>query len=232
MFNCIFCGNPVFGHQRIRMRSPELVYQDMAALKDMGARSVFVYDDELIGMGGRQNDWLLDVCERIAPLGLTWKAQGRCSEKNVTPDVLRAMHKAGCRAIMWGIESFSGRVLGAIRKGTTEADIWHTLEASRAAGIGNWAFLMVGNYTETAADLAHTERRLTEAVERDLVQWRQVTICSPVPGTELHRLAVDEGWYVPQPDSGPQMGRVYASTPWLSERDLARWQTRLEGAGL
>ena len=228
--NCIFCGNPVFSHQRIRMRDPQAIYDDMAALKEMGVKAVFVYDDELVGMGGAQNEWLLEVCEKIEPLGLLWKCQGRCSEKAIRPDVLQAMYKAGCRAIMWGVESFSEHVLKAIKKGTNMADIWHTLRAAHDAGIGNWLFLMVGNYQESKLDLAHTEAQIRKACAEDLVQWRQVTICTPVPGTEMYDLAMAEGWGVEPPESGPQMAQAYNDTPWLSKRELKYWKTRLEGA--
>ena len=228
--NCIFCGNPVFGHQKIRMRPPGMVYQDMAALKGLGVQSVFVYDDELIGMGGKQNPWLVEVCRDIAPLGLTWKCQGRVSQKHVTKDTLQAMYDAGCRAIMWGIESFSNKVLKSIRKGITESDIWHTLEIAREVGIGNWVFLMVGNYQESATELTYTESRFAEAIGRGLVQWRQVTVCTPVRGTKLWELAESEGWLKPSPETGPQMAQVYNSTPWLSEREIRHWRLRLMSA--
>jgi len=230
--HCIFCGNPVFQHQPIRMAPPENVYRDMKALADMGVKTVFVYDDELVGLNQKQNEWLLECCRLIEPLGLTWKCQGRCSERAIQPDVLKAMCDAGCRAIMWGVETFSDRVLKAMKKATIEADIWHTLEASHDAGIGNWIFLMVGNYKETQADLRYTEAQMAHAVGKGLVQWRQVTVCTPVPGTELHRLAEAEGWLVEQPESGPQMGQVYAPTAWLSQRELRYWRMRLLRAGV
>lgn len=229
--NCIFCANPVFKHQRTRSRPVERVYADMEMLRHMGAKAVFVYDDELVGHGGKQNGWLSKVCERIAPLGLLWKCQGRCSERNVTREVLQAMYDAGCRAIMWGVESFSDRVLKAMRKGTTEADIWHTLRLAHDVGIGNWLFFMVGNYQETARDLQYTAQQLTKATQEGLAQWRQVTVCTPVPGTELHRLAAEEGWLVESPESGPQMNQVYTGTPWISKREMRYWQAKLRGTG-
>lgn len=228
--NCIFCGNPVFGHQAIRTRTPRQVYDDMAALKALGVKSVFVYDDELVGFP-KQHAWLREVCAKIAPLGMTWKAQGRCTTK-IDKETLQAMYDAGCRAIMWGIESFSERVLKAIKKGTSEEDIWHTLRLAHEVGIGNWLFLMVGNYTETAQDLAYTKAALERASAEGLAQWRQVTVCSPVPGTELYRLAQEEGWLVEQPETQAQMAEAYAPTPWLSTRELRYWQTQLRGAGL
>lgn len=224
--NCIFCGNPVFGHQRVRRRPAEAIYEDMAALKALGARSVFVYDDELPGMPGG-DDWLIEVCERIAPLGLTWKCQGRCTTKT-RPEVLEAMYRAGCRAVMWGVESFDPTVLAQMRKGITPDDIWHTLRASRDAGIGNWIFLMVGNYGEGPAELATTAAALGRAKREGLVQWRQVTVTTPVPGTELYRRGKEEGWLREPPEGGPQMAQVYQDTPWLKAREIRYWKARLE----
>lgn len=227
---CTFCGNPVFGGQRVRRRPVAAVYEDMAALKALGARAVFVYDDELPGMPGG-DDWLVACCEAIRPLGLTWKCQGRCTTR-LTPDVLHAMAAAGCKAVMWGVESFSQSVLDAMKKDTTEEDIWHTLQAAKAAGIGNWLFLMVGNYRETPADLAYTERALERAAQEGLVQWRQVTVTTPVLGTPLYETAAAEGWLTSPPEVGPQMAQVYGHTPWLKERDVRYWKARLEEAGL
>lgn len=228
---CSFCANPVFAHQPIRYRPAANIVADMAGLKGLGVESVFVYDDEAIGLNRVQAEWLMGVCERVAPLGLTWKCQGRCSEKWITEDVLEAMYDAGCRAIMWGVESFSNRVLRSIRKGTTEDDVWHTLRVSREAGIGNWLFLMVGNYGETRSDLAYTEQQLSRARQEGLVQWRQVTVCTPVQGTELYRKAREEGWLVEAPQSGPQMAQAYNATPWLTKREIRYWRNRLQVVG-
>ena len=229
---CTFCGNPVFGRQAIRMRPVERVYADMEQLKRLGAKGVFVYDDELIGVGTkRQTGWLEACCAAVAPLGLTWKCQGRCSVKT-SGETMRRMYDAGCRAVMWGVESFSQPILDAMKKGTTEDDIWHTLRAAKDAGIKNWVFLMVGNAEETPAHLAYTHKRLTEAVREGLVQYRQVTVCTPVMGTPLYARAKEEGWLVEAPESGPQMAQVYNATPWLSEREIRYWKTQLESAGI
>lgn len=226
---CWFCGNPVFGHKRVRRRSPERVYEDMAALVGMGVESVFVYDDELPGMPGG-DEWLMEVCEAIAPLKVTWKCQGRCTRK-LDRAVLEAMHDAGCRAVMWGVESLSQPVLDAMHKGITVEDVEHTLATAHAAGIGNWVFLMVANYGETVEGLAETEARLGHMVRAGLVQWRQVTVCTPVPGTPLYEAAKAEGWLVEPPEAGPQMAQVYQSTPWLTREEIAAWKRRLEVAG-
>jgi len=229
--SCTFCGNVIFGGQKVRRRPVEAVYEDMAALKALGARSVFVYDDELPGMPGETHaTWLMEVCEAIAPLGLTWQCQGRCSERWVTPDVLTAMRRAGCRVVMWGVESFSQRILDAMKKGTTTDDIWHTLRTARAAGLENWIYLMVGNYQETATDLLLTLHEFEKAIAEGLVQHRQVTVVTPLPGTPLHEAAAAEGWLHEAPETGRQMHQVYMDTPWLTGREQRFWGARLEEA--
>jgi radical SAM superfamily enzyme YgiQ (UPF0313 family) len=225
-WRCIYCSNPLYGHQKTRLRPPRAIFEDMAALKALGVESVFVYDDEAVMGGEAQQAWLRAVAERIGELGLTWKCQGRCSEK-ITANTLQAMASAGCRAIMWGVESFSDKVLRDIQKDTSEADIWHTLRLAHAAGIGNWVFLMVGNYKETPRDLAYTQAQLARARAEGLVQWGQVTVCTPIEGTALYERAREEGWWVERPLTGPQMAQVYAPTPWLAEGEIRYWRERL-----
>jgi len=224
---CVMCANPVFGGRKTRYRSPENVRHDMQSLQSLGARSAFVYDDQLVNGNERQGEWLRGVCEEVAPLGMTWKCQGRCSEK-LELETLKSMARAGCRAIMWGVESFSDVVLENLCKDTTEADIWHSLSTAKEAGIGNWAFLMVGNYGESMAELAYTEKQLARAQRKGLVQWRQVTVCTPSPGSKLWNIAKAEGWLVEPPEAGPQMAQAYAPTPWLTQKQIAFWKRRLE----
>lgn len=226
---CTFCSNLVYGQQPIRRRPAGAVREELADLRAMGFRSLYVYDDELVGYPGVHNDWLAGVCEAVAPLGFAFKAQGRCSERANTPEVFAALRRAGCQFVQWGVESFSEQVLQAMHKGTTEADIWATLERAHAAGIQNGVFLMVGNYGETAEDLAHTEEQLRRAAERGLVQWRQVTVCLPMPGTELYARAVAEGWYREPPNE--RMIGAWMDTPTMKAAEIERWRQRLLHAG-
>lgn len=225
--DCTFCGNVVFGRQAIRRRPAAAIREELAGLARRGIKSVYVYDDELIGFPGRHNDWLADVCREVAPLGLRYKAQGRCSERAVTPDVLGEMAAAGFRAVQWGVESFSERVLDALHKGTDEGDIWASLERAHAAGLANGLFMMVGNPGETEADLEHTEECLRRAQARGLVQWLQVTVLTPMPGTPLYAQAIAEGWYREPPNE--RMVGAYMNTPTMKAADIEGWRLRLLG---
>jgi transcription elongation factor GreA len=177
----------VFGHQKIRYRPPANIEAEVRDLAQRGIKAMFVYDDELAGV--KQPDgWMSEIADRIGPLGMVWKGQGRCSQKYITPELMADFYRAGCRVMMWGIESFSQKVLDAIKKGTTPDDIWHTLRVAKAAGIKNWAFTMIGNYGETLEDLAITADALGKAYREGLIDYRQTTVVTALPGTELERL--------------------------------------------
>lgn len=227
-WRCRFCGNTIFGGRATRYRPPQNVEADMLALKGLGVANVYVYDDEMVG-GPMPAGWMNEIADRIAPLGLRWLTQGRCSRKHLAPQLFADVVRAGGHTIFWGVESFSPRVLKAMRKGTTPDDIWYTLRAAREAGLNNAVFTMIGNYLETDEDLAETARALGQAYREGLVQLRQTTICTPMEGTELARLAEAEGWYRPAPDFGPQMLQ-HSPTPWLSVDRMLYWQQKFAEA--
>jgi radical SAM superfamily enzyme YgiQ (UPF0313 family) len=164
-----------------------------------------------------------EVADRIAPYGMTWVTQGRCSRHHITKELMQDAYRAGCRVIFWGLESFSPKVLKAMRKVLTEADIWHTLRLAREAGIDNAVYTMIGNYQETPEDLEYSARELGKAYREGLIQYRQTTVCTVMKGTRMEKIATNEGWYIPEPEAGPQMAQVYAPTPWLTQKQIVHY---------
>jgi radical SAM superfamily enzyme YgiQ (UPF0313 family) len=203
---------------------------EMIDLKARGCRRIFVYDDELIGTK-MPDGWMADVADRVGPLGLSWVTQGRCSQKYVTPELLADAKRAGCRAVFWGAESFSQNVLDAMKKHITEADIWHTLRVSKAAGIENGIFTIIGNYKETEADLEYTRDALKRAYDEGLLDYRQTTVCTALPGTEFERIQKEEGTYTAPPTEGPLMAQLYNNKTCMGNDRLAYWMKAFHETG-
>jgi len=216
---CIFCSNPLFKGKRIRRRPASAILADMEKLRSMGVRGVFCYDDELFGLR-IPRDWFREICEGVADLGLVWKCQGRCSKRFITKDLLQMAYKGGCRVVMWGVESFSQRVLDAVQKDISVDDIWYTLRLAKECGIKNWVFTMIGNYRETEEDLAVTAAALRYGRKEGLVDYRQTTIATALPGSKLWEIQKEEGWWSKPPVN---MGQVYMDTPWLTKRQMLKW---------
>ena len=72
------------------------------------------------------------------------------------------MAEAGCRFIIWGMESGSDRILNLMRKGTTRAIATANLRDAALAGIHNRVCLIYGYPSETDED-----RELTISLVRE-----------------------------------------------------------------
>jgi anaerobic magnesium-protoporphyrin IX monomethyl ester cyclase len=228
-YQCIFCSDIVFNHQPTRYRPPAVIEEEMVDLKKRGCRNIYVYDDELVGTR-MPAGWLHDIADRIEPLGLSWVTQGRCSRKYITPEIMQDLKRAGCRMIFWGIESFSPKVLKAMKKHLDPADVFHTLRVAHDAGIENGIFTMIGNYLETEDDLQMTYDGLSQLYKDGLVQYRQTTVCTVMPGTELERIQQREGWYHAAPMVGTNHHQAGSGTPWLTAHQIELWQRRFSDA--
>ena len=194
----------------------------MKELKRRGCQNIYVYDDELFGTKIPAG-WMSEVADLLEPLRLNWVTQGRCSEKYVTPELMQDARRAGCKVVFWGVESFSPKVLQAIKKHLTPDDIWHTLRVAKEAGIKNAVFTMIGNYQETVEDLAHTAEQLEKAYNEGLIDYRQTTVATVMSGTELERIQKAEGWYAEPPHSGRDLLDAHTGTPWLTPQQIDSW---------
>lgn len=86
---------------------------------------------------------------------IRWSAYAR-PEKGFTPELLALASQAGCRLLLWGLESASQRVLDAMGKGTRIDEVSAVLRHAHAAGIANLVFVMFGFPGETVAEMEAT----------------------------------------------------------------------------
>lgn len=222
--NCLFCSHPTYQLKPVRQASPDRIHEELAHLQsNFGIKHVFAYNDEMIGMSPRQHEWAMAVANRIAPLGLTYKTQGRCS-KYITKELMVSMKEAGFKWIFWGIESLSQRVLDALQKRLQVEEVWHTLRMSKEAGINNLGFFMTGCLNEEEEDYKATYEGLNEILKEGLLQRVQVTVMRVEPGALLWNIAKEKGWLteVMQPRE-QHYGRAL-NLPWMTQEDKIRRQ--------
>ena len=120
-------------------------------------------------------------------------------------------------------------VLSNIKKHLTYEDIIHTLRISKAAGIKNTAMMQIGQYGETEDHARVTYDRLKSAYKEGLIDDLRPYVTQIRTGTELERLAKDEGWYIEQPIKRTQ-NKVFLGTPWMSTEQIAKWRAAYQEA--
>ena len=112
-FECTFCATNLFYKRRRHVRSPENVVQEVEEIvKIYGIDRIFFIDDTFtIG-----EERIIRLCRLLQEkkLEIKWLCLGRVD--TVTEPMLRAMKAAGCKEIIYGIESASPVVLERTRK--------------------------------------------------------------------------------------------------------------------
>ncbi|MCU0520686.1 MAG: B12-binding domain-containing radical SAM protein [Anaerolineae bacterium] len=177
-FGCAWCQKIVFGRS-FRPRDPVLVADEMRHIKEAFAPDfVRIVDD---AMGIRKawvKAWRDAVLEKDAII--PFECLSRVDLLDA--DIVRWLKEAGCRRIALGAESGSQRVLDAMAKGSTVAQIHRAATLCRQAGIETYLYMMVGYPTETWEDLKLSAAMLRETLPDQF----STTIAYPLPGTAFH----------------------------------------------
>ena len=194
-FKCIFCAQ----RGKLRLRSAENVLDEISECYERyGVREIDLFDTTFTADKAR----VREICRGITDRGLDleWTLRTRCDV--VDRDLLQTMAGAGCRLIMYGIESADEGILKTLNKNISIERIRDVIGWTHEAGIATLGFFMLGSPGETHETVARTIR-----MARDLdLDHIQVTKTTPFPGTELYdeyvRETEDDNWrhYVINPD--------------------------------
>jgi anaerobic magnesium-protoporphyrin IX monomethyl ester cyclase len=179
-FRCAWCAKPTWGNHYLQ-RSADDVAMEMAHLKRSFDPQHVWFADDIFGF---RVEW-------IAAFALAAQAAGgvvpftiQTRADLIGEPMAQALKQAGCREVWLGAESGSQRVLDAMNKGTTVAEIRTARDRLRAAGIRVGFFIQLGYMGEQLADILAT-RELLEVARPDEIG---VSVSYPLPGTKFYEL--------------------------------------------
>jgi radical SAM superfamily enzyme YgiQ (UPF0313 family) len=183
-FRCTWCAKPIWGNQYLQ-RSAAEVAAEMAHLKNTHAPDHVWFADDIFGF---RVDWVTEFANAVRDCGggVPFTIQTRAdliSERMAT-----VLQEAGCKEAWIGAESGSQRILDAMNKGTTVAEILTARERLQAVGIRVGFFIQLGYLGEELVDVLAT-RRLLESARPDDVG---VSVSYPLPGTKFHDLVKEQ----------------------------------------
>lgn len=216
-FRCTFCDKSVSGSRWRARPAPHVADEIQRLVADHGVRFVSFYDDNFTLRRSR----VVEICEEVLrrgleKTGLTWKAEGRVD--SVDEDLLRLMHRAGCRLVAYGVESGNADTLALLRKDIRLDEARGAFAATRRAGIRSLAYVILGAPGEDAAAVRRTMAFCRE-IGADYVQFSTLTA---MPGTPLFEQAHHR---VSGAGANPLDGDLHRATVSdLSAVELARLQ--------
>ena len=149
---CAFC-NVGYGESRhFGERRAEQVAEEMMSLAAAYDTRHFFFADEALSPR-----MLKSLSTRLIEAGadLDWTCCARF-EPGISAELLGQMRRAGCRMVLYGLESGSQRVLDRMHKGTRLETAQRILREGKEAGIWNHIFFFFGFPGETEEDARET----------------------------------------------------------------------------
>jgi radical SAM superfamily enzyme YgiQ (UPF0313 family) len=215
-FKCVFCVYPqVFYNHKVRTRSAKNVVDEMEFLIENYEPKEIYFDDDVFTIIPNH---VLAVCQEIKKrrLDIAWSCMGHAL---VSERVLKAMVKAGCVGIKFGVETASPLVMKKIKKFLNLEAVKDFVTKAKKYGLRTHATYMIGLPGDTKETI---EQTLKFAVSLGTDSF-QVSIATPYPGTEFYERAKRNGWLVTD-DFGRYDGNKESviSYPWLTKEEIDR----------
>jgi len=217
---CTFCIKHLSYQYTTRIRSPQLLMEELWQLKSLGINNVHMYAD-LFTVNREQ---VMELCQRMIDekIDIKWTCNSRVDF--VDQEMLKRMGEAGCRLISWGIESGDEQILKNVHKGIRPQNVERALLWAKNAGIMNWGYFIIGLPGETE----DTIRETIEFAKKLPLDIALFHIAAPYPGTPFFFEVIEKGWF----REGTRWEQVdmdretVLDYPQLSTEQLVYWQKR------
>lgn len=178
-FKCNWCAKPIYG-DRYTSRSPEHVADEIALVHQLFQPKHIWFCDDIFGLKpGWVERFSAVLTER--KLRTSFTIQSRADLLNM-PGTITALKSAGCTKVWLGAESGSQRILDAMDKGITIAQIRSAVQQLQSHNIQAALFLQFGYLGETRADINATISMVQALLPDDL----GISISYPLPGTRYY----------------------------------------------
>ena len=234
---CHFCSSPRFWNRKVRFRSPQNIIDEMISVRDRYGLIYFSLRDDTFTADRART---IEFCRRMVEnrLYLLWNCQSRVTA--LDEELLVWMKRAGCECVQLGVESGSPRMLAALGKKITPAQVENASGLIRSTGINLSIYLISDIPGETEEDLKQTIALIRRISPDD----GYVSPLAYFPGTRIFDDAVASGSISPDvfknelqdavfasSDQGKYSGRLLRVLVQSAPRDASRFRRQKELLG-
>lgn len=216
-YPCSYCTAQTFYGAKLRRRSVDRVRDEIRRDVEVhGVRELFFWSDTFT----IDKRYVLALCEAIEPFGVSWASNSRVD--TIDEELARAMKRAGCWMVSFGVESGDQAALDAAGKGATVEDAERAVAAVKRAGIKAAGHFVLGLPGETPESLDRTlalARRLP-------LDFEQFYCAVPFPGSRLYEEALSKGWLHEEDFSRFRQDEALLELPGLSPEEVMAYRQR------
>lgn len=178
-FKCNWCAKPIYGN-RYHSRSPEKVVEELIYLKTKFGFDHIWFCDDIFGL---KPGWVKAFAALVQAAGLKFNFKIQCrADLLLQEDYIVDLAAAGCDNVWMGAESGSQKILDAMDKGITLAQIHDATLLLKKHGIKPSFFIQFGYLGETRKDIRQTIRMINELLPHSI----GISVSYPLPGTVFY----------------------------------------------
>jgi radical SAM superfamily enzyme YgiQ (UPF0313 family) len=177
-FTCKWCSRSVFGGTH-RRRSPENVADEVAMIVDRYKPDQLWYTDDVFTI---HRGWLLKFAVEMDRRRLRVPFECISRAERIDDDVADALVALGCSRLWIGSESGSQRILDAMERRVTVAQVQEATRRLQRRAIQVGMFIMLGYPGEDMDDLRATVEHLKRAAPDVFL----TTVAYPIKGTRFY----------------------------------------------
>jgi len=178
-FHCNWCAKPLYG-QVYHSRSPQNVVDEIKMLKEKYQPDHIWFADDIFGL---RPNWIQEYSDLAKAQGavIPFKCLSR-ADLLLRKDTIPKLKQAGCEIVWIGAESGSQKILDAMDKGTTVAQIYEATQKIHETGFRIAFFLQFGYPGELREDIDKTIRMVKECQPDEI----GISVSYPLPGTPFY----------------------------------------------
>ncbi len=180
-YNCLYCN---VAQTKLRLKSVDRIMKEIDYLKKNYSIKTISFFDETFTL---DKDRVLEICKRIKEYKIKWYCNTRTNL--VTPELLKNMREAGCKAISFGIESGSQKILDNASKRNTVEQNANAIKWASIAGIKTHCSFIFGLPGETEETINET----LQFIRKTLPNSIEFNVATPYPGTRFTEYAKKNG---------------------------------------
>lgn len=218
--SCMYCPYPIgFGRKPIFKHFKQVV-DEIEHLQQIGIEGFLFRNQSFI----LDQKWAKNICHEIInrKLDISWFCEARVDETLRT--ILALMHKSGCKAIDYGVETGDPTLIGTAKPGVRLENTYRTFKIAKEIGIWRHAHMILGLPGENQKTLKRTLKYLLK-LDPDSVS---LNFATPYPGTKLYEIAERNNWIITRNWTYYSSFDVVMVPPNLNAEELYRMAMQME----
>lgn len=196
-FDCNFCFKV---SKKTRHRSPENVLEELILIRSRGVRNVHIMDDLFVAPKSR----CLKILKMIKEQKLNMEFKVRARVDIINEELLVAMKEAGVKAVTYGIESGSQKILDQMNKRVKVEMNYKAIAFTKKVGLQCYTDIFIGYPGETPETIYETGKLMSDAKPTGV----NLALMCPFPNTKVYDLAKEQGTLIND-------WSVDGPTPWI-----------------